>query len=86
MNIQCKTQVTFSAMLTLSEVEMRALDALVGYGTEPFIDHFYKTLGKAYLEDHVAGIRSLFDTIKSNVPTHLANVDEMRKRLREAKP
>lgn len=51
------------AIIMFDESEMRALDALIGYGVQPFLDVFYKHLGKAYLQPHEAGMRSLFDTL-----------------------
>jgi len=61
--ITAKVGVNFEILLTLNETELRALDALVGYGVDPFLKVFYEKLGKAYMEPHEKGLRSLFDKI-----------------------
>ena len=54
-------RVTVEAVLTLNHDELGALDALVGYGVEPFLKLFYKHMGEAYLKPHEAGLRSFFN-------------------------
>lgn len=54
--------------LELNEDEIRALDALAGYGANAFLEVFYKQMGKAYLQPHEAGLRSLFNVIRSDLP------------------
>lgn len=76
-----KVQVGFSASLDLSESEMRALDALVGYGTQPFLDVFYEKMGRNYLEPHEAGLRALFSSVTDHVRRHLATIDDARAKL-----
>ena len=66
------------ATIELSEVEMRALEALIGYGVQPFLDVFYQHMGKHYLRPHEAGIRSLFETIGSDIPDVLRRADAAR--------
>lgn len=51
--------------LTLHEV--LALEALVGYGVEPFLKVFYEKMGRHYLQPHERGIRSLFETIATDL-------------------
>ncbi len=53
--------------LEISYAEAKALHALTVYGTNPFIQAFYKMMGKAYLEPHAAGLKSLFEAF-SNLP------------------
>jgi hypothetical protein len=65
---------------TLTESEMRALDAMVGYGEDAFLKVFYEKLGRAYMQPHEAGLRSLFKTVSANVPAILGRA----KRAREA--
>ena len=55
-------------MLELNEDEIRALDALAGYGVEGFLKVFYKEMGQHYLRPHEAGLRSLFNVIRSDLP------------------
>lgn len=66
------------ATIELSEVEMRALDAMIGYGINPFLEVFYKHLGKHYMQPHEAGMRSLFKTIGSDIPAILHRADAAR--------
>lgn len=75
---------TFGATLTLTEVEIRALDALVGYGDDAFLKHFKETLGAAYIRDHEVGLRSAFAAIRTDVLPALRQIDEIRKTLVEA--
>lgn len=62
-----KMQPTVQAkfVLVLSEQEAGALHQLTGYGTDQFLEVFYKHLGKAYLGPYEQGLRSLFESIKS---------------------
>ena len=48
--------------ISLSEQEAGALDALIGYGIEPFLKVFYEHMGKAYLHPYEPGLRSLFES------------------------
>ncbi len=66
------------ATIELSEMEMRALDALIGYGIQPFLDVFYKNLGKHYMQPCEAGLRSLFKTLGSEIPNVLRRADAAR--------
>lgn len=50
-------------LLELSEEELLALDALLGYDFNVFLQTFYKEMGRAYLEPHEAGLRSLYKTV-----------------------
>jgi hypothetical protein len=84
--LQPQIIVTFTATLTLSEIELRVLDAMAGYGAEEFLKGFYKHLGKAYMEPHEAGVRKLFESIKASVPAQLERVDEARRALRMRPP
>ena len=54
--------------LQLSMSEVQALAAIAGYGTKSFLDVFYTHMGKHYLKPHEAGLRSLFETIREELP------------------
>ena len=60
-----------------------ALDALIGYGVEGFLESFYKVMGTAYLKPHEAGLRSLFKTIAVEVGPAVSANREMRKLWRK---
>lgn len=81
MNLSTTTKVEFSGHLDLSEVELRALDALVGYGVDNFLRVFYANLGQHYLKPHEAGVRLLFGTIGRGVPQQLARIEAARELL-----
>jgi hypothetical protein len=68
----------FGVIIKLSEKEARALEAITLYGTQPFLDTFYKNLGKHYLGEHEEGLRLLFETLKNELPFHLGKFDEIR--------
>jgi hypothetical protein len=76
--IKSSTTIEISIMLTLTEIEARALNAIAGYGTDAFLTMFYNQLGKCYLKPCENGVRSLFETIKNELPKHLDKVDKTR--------
>lgn len=77
-----KSQITINFVIEINESEARALDALVGYGTDPFLEAFYKQLGKHYMSPHEHGLRTLFDKIRSGVPGQLAKIDKAREAVK----
>lgn len=74
--------IEFQVHFSISEVEARALEAMVGYGSDAFIEVFYEKLGRAYMERHEKGLRTLFESIKNVVPSTLHKIDEARKVLK----
>lgn len=56
--------VTVEATFTVNEAELRALDALAGYGDDAFIKMFYESLGKSYMQPHEAGLREFLKSIR----------------------
>lgn len=62
--IKNNIKVEATAVLELNEDEIAALDALIGYGVEPFLKVFYEKLGRSYLEPHAAGLRSFFEGVR----------------------
>lgn len=69
------------ATIQFEESELRALDALIGYGTDPFLKVFYKHMGSSYMKPHEAGLRQLFKTLGGSVGEALRKVDDARKLL-----
>lgn len=82
MRVGTRLSMNFEAVMHLTEPEIRALDALVGYGIEPFLKAFYETLGKAYMQDHEGGLRTLFDSVEKQVRPELARMDEVKRVLK----
>lgn len=84
MSAKTTATLTFGASITLTEVECRALDALVGYGDDAFLKHFKENLGSAYIRDHELGLRSFFGTIRRDVLPALREINQARDDLKEA--
>jgi hypothetical protein len=78
-----RSAITVDLVISLTEDQARALDALVGYGTHAFLKVFYTHMGEAYLKPHEKGLISLFETIKEVVPRELATVEHARQLLSE---
>lgn len=73
-----KGTVAMTVTIEISESEARALDALVGYGDDAFINAFYEKLGKSYMVKHESGLREFFQSIRSLMPSELARADNAR--------
>lgn len=76
--VNSTSQMDFQVILKLTEKEARALQAITVYGTKEFLETFYKYLGKSYLQAHEDGVKSLFETIKKDLPAHLNKMDKCR--------
>lgn len=76
--IKSTSQFDVQVILKLTEKEARALQAITLYGTKSFLEFFYKSLGKTYLEPNQSGLESLFETIKTELPKHLKKADDTR--------
>jgi len=83
-NFITQTEIQAKASIVFDEAELRALDALTGYGADSFLKMFYKHLGEAYMKPHETGLRSLFTTLNGPVHTALQNVDALRKIISES--
>lgn len=77
--LKITTTAQITATLELNEGQLRALDALAGYGANAFFKAFYIKLGKAYMQPFEKDMRELFALIHNDVPTALANIETMRK-------
>ena len=71
--------ISLEAKFTVTEGELRALEALAGYGDDAFIEMFYKNLGKHYLEPHEKHLREFLKSIRSNASPILSRTDAARK-------
>ncbi len=76
--IKTQSSVEVNIILSITEQEARALKELTGYGADNFLKFFYENLGRYYLEPHEKGLRSLFETIKQELPKHLDKADRAR--------
>lgn len=79
MKIDGAPTIAVDITIRLTESEARALDALAGYGVDSFLEVFYK-LGRAYMEPHEGGLRSLFCAIRGHggIPGVLSRIDDAR--------
>lgn len=80
-DLHITTKIDITATLTLTEGQLRALDALAGYGADAFFKAFYVKLGKAYMQPFEKDMRELFALIQTDVPPALAMIRESRERL-----
>ena len=71
-------KIELTVTLTLSESEARAMEALTVYGVDAFLAGYYKHCGKCYMEPHAQGLKTLFETIKENLPSEIKRVDKAR--------
>lgn len=80
-----KPKVEVTTTLVLNERELRALDALTLYGTQSFLEVFYKHLGSAYLKPYEAGLVELFESISVQTPAIFRRADAARAALKSSK-
>ena len=62
----------------LTEDELRALEAIAGYGADPFLEMFYQKLGRSYIQKHENGLRTLFKMVTREAPTVIKRADAAR--------
>lgn len=75
-----RPRIEVEATIKLNLDEMRALDALTGYGVDKLIEHFYKHMGESYLKPYEHGLRSFLQAAAS---VSLAAADEAERVLSE---
>jgi hypothetical protein len=80
-HVQINTKVDVTATITLTEGELRALDALAGYGADAFLRAFYIKLGQHYMKPFERDLRGLFARIDRDVKPALKGIKEARKSL-----
>ncbi len=76
-----KVSINMEVNLKLTEIEVRALDALAGYGVKQFLETFYKQMGKTYLQPHEKGLIDLFEKIRKTCPKVIAETEISRTEL-----
>lgn len=75
-----KPTLKFTVYLELDEVEAQALAAITLYGSGPFLEMFYKYLGRTYLHPHEEGLKSLFNSITDRMKPPLKEALEFKKK------
>ncbi len=73
-----KVEAKLTVTLELNESEVRALDGIFGYDVEIFLRVFYERMGKAYVQPHEQGVRSLHQTIRGILGGPLRTIDKAR--------
>lgn len=76
--LEQRPRVEIDVAIRLNESEIRALDALAGYGTDEFLATFFKYMGESYLKPHEAGLRSLFGAVRSQLTPILTRAEAAR--------
>lgn len=79
MKITAAPRIDLQVQFNVNEDEARALDALACYGDDAFIERFYETLGRSYMEPHEQGLRTFFKTIREQMPAILGRANTARK-------
>jgi hypothetical protein len=82
MKTTIKTTVEFKVTLELNEAEARALEAIIGYGYQPFLKMFYEHMGKSYLSPYEKGAISLFEQ-RQIISYQLYNIDKVKEEIRK---
>lgn len=85
MEVKSNTKITFTVNLELDEQEARALNAITIYGSKQFLEFFYKSLGRSYLEPYEKGLISLFAGISNKMPVQLKKFDDVSEILNNSK-
>ncbi len=83
-NVKINSKITAEFSLVITEVEARALAAMVGYDPVAVLDVFYKQVGSHYLKPHEAGFYSLFESLKG-LDSQLASWNKVQALAKEAK-
>ena len=77
---KAKTTLNFEGKITLelTEPEARALNEMTKYGIAKFLLGYRKQLGSYYIDPHVTGLTSLFETIDESLPEELEKLKNYR--------
>lgn len=81
---ELNVRLEYSAKLVLTERELRALDGILGYDVNHFLKVFYERMGKAYVQPHEEGVRTLHKRVRYLVTNQIAQIDKARRALRDA--
>lgn len=80
MRLHNEVTVRYECTLRLTEAEMRALDALTGYGFRPFLKVFYERMGRHYLEPYEKALQEFFVKVRTKGVPQLRAIDEAREK------
>jgi len=85
MTVKTNIDVKITATLELTEGQLRALDAMIGYGDDAFLKAFYVKLGTSYMKPFERDLRDLFAELRKAVPPALSEVKKARWKFEELK-
>lgn len=77
------SNIELKVSIQLSEIEVRALLKIAQYGSDPYIKWFTENLSRYELDGLKSGVRSLFNTIRNELPPHIRKVDKAREILKD---
>ncbi|RTK92522.1 MAG: hypothetical protein EKK61_03745 [Rickettsiales bacterium] len=83
--INGKLEVNIKIDITLNYQEAQALLQITRYNTNSFLEGFYNKLGKSYLEPYQDGVKSLFSTLRGQLPDTLNKAREINIQIEELK-
>jgi len=83
--IKSKVDLDLKIQLTVSLAEARALHEIIKFGNDAFLKVFYEHLGKSTLKQQEAGLISLFNTIRDNIPARIHESEEIIKTVNALK-
>lgn len=81
MKLLNKVTVHYKCTLQLTEDEMRALDAVTGYGFQPFLKVFYEKMGRHYLQPYEKALQEFFAKVRTEGVPQLRAIDSARRKL-----
>lgn len=81
MPVTTNIEVKITAMLELTEGQLRALNALICYGDDAFLKAFNVKLGTHYMKPFERDLRDLFGQLRNTVPQALSSVKDARERF-----
>ncbi len=79
MKIVGRPSVSLDVVISLTEDEAGALQAISAYGDDIFIRKFYDEVGRSCLEPHEKGLRSLLTACSEQLGVLLAKAQAARK-------
>ena len=77
---------TFSVHMKMTESEARALNELTISGYDAFLKVLYEHLGKSTMQPHEGGLKSLFESIRKEIPKHLKRINDTKKTFQDKNP
>ena len=83
MKAKLEPSISGNISIVLTEMEARALEGMIAYGPDNFLDMFYSHLGKAYLKEYESGVRKLFLGVQDIISPMLLKIERVRKTLNE---